>query len=266
MYPGACLTCGGDVFYRNGTKDGICMKCGPVAFDVVQRKDEHVEGFSTSAWRQREEHVAEVKLRRLRELAAEVDALFSRRSFPLANLERHHPASGFEILPGLPPYGSLALPFPESGRGLFSEGLVVKFSPLHQEAWIGNFQRGLSGPDMLVEHPDQQHIMVIATGVGYIINPETAELTHQIPTLIKQVISAPDLGAVVLGDDMQFESFRADGRWWHSGPISSVGFRNIIKSGTILTGESFSDLDDLWSPFALDLTSGAFAGGSIPRT
>jgi hypothetical protein len=262
LYPSTCLTCGGDVISHNGGKDGVCAKCGPVAFDVVRRSGHRVEGFSADAWQKADEYMTEVNVRRSKDLEAEISALLSRRSFPVNNLERRHPVNAFDILPGLPPYGPRALSFPENGRGFFSEGLVVQFLPSGREAWIGNFQRGSTGPDTVLEHPDQQHILVVSGGVGYIVDPETATLTHQLSGLIKQVIPAPDLGAIVLGDDMKFEAVRADGLWWQSGRISWDGFRKIVKSGTILTGESYSTLDQVWSPFALDLTTGAFAGGS----
>jgi hypothetical protein len=238
------------------------VNCGPVAFDVVQRKGQQVEGFSANAWREIQENIAEVKVRRSKDLEAAIGDLLSERRVPLVDVEQHHPMTPFDILPGLPPYGPSALPFPEKGRGSFSEGLVVKFSPSNKDAWVGNFQRGLTGPDMVLEHPDQRHMIVIAGGVGYIIDPETAKQTHQLSGFIKHVISAPELGAVVLGDDLQFESLRAEGFWWQSGRISWDGFRKIAKSGTILTGESYSAIDQVWSPFVLDLTSGVSAGGS----
>ena len=263
MYPGACLTCGGDVISRNSGRDGTCAKCGPVAFDVIQRKDQHIEGFSANAWREREEHMAEVKVRRSRDLEAEIGTLLSERSFPLADVERRQPITPFDILPGLPCYGPSALPFPENGQGSFSEGLVVKFSPANKEAWVGNFQRALTQPDFVLEHPNQRHMIVIAGALGYIVDPETAKLTHQLSGFIKHVIPVPDLGAVVLGDDLQFESFSAEGLWWRSGRMSWDGFRKIVKSGTILTGESYSAIDQVWLPFALDLTSGVSAAGSF---
>ncbi len=197
---------GGNVISRNSGKDGICAKCGPVAFDVVQEKVEQVK--AVNAWRKRyQENVAEIALRRSRDLEAEIGKLLSEGSFPLADLERRHPITLFDILPGLPPYGPSAILFPESGRGSFSEGLVVKISPSNRETWVGNFQRALSGPDIGLEHPDQRHIIVIAGGVGYIIDPETAKQTHQLSDSIKHVIPAPDLGAVVLGDDCNLNRF-----------------------------------------------------------
>jgi hypothetical protein len=167
----------------------------------------------------------------------------------------------FKILPGLPPYGPCALPFPENGRGSFSEGLVVQFFPSSENSWIGNFQRGFRAPDTVLEHPDGRHIIVIAGGEGYIINPETgkqiAQLSH-----IMYAFAVSELGAIVLGDDVRFESFRAEGFWWQSERISWDGFRNIGVSGTTLTGESYSAPDQAWSPFSLDLTSGERIGGA----
>src|SRR5208282_4972658 len=63
-YPGACLTCGGDVISLSRGKDGICAKCGPVAFDVVRRNGQRVEGFSARAWREVERTEDEIEARR----------------------------------------------------------------------------------------------------------------------------------------------------------------------------------------------------------
>jgi hypothetical protein len=57
--------------------------------------------------------------------------------------------------------------------------------------------------------------------------------------LIKHAIPVPELDAVVLGDDLQFGAIRAEGLWWQSGRISWDGFRNLVVSGIILTGESY---------------------------
>ena len=227
-------------------------------------KGQQVEGYSANAWRKIQENVAEIALRRSRDLEAEIGKLLSEGSFPLADLERRHPITLFDILPGLPPYGPSAILFPESGRGSFSEGLVVKISPSNRETWVGNFQRALSGPDIGLEHPDQRHIIVIAGGVGYIIDPETAKQTHQLSDSIKHVIQHL-IWALSFWAMIAIESIRAEGLWWQSGRISWDGFRGIAVSGIILTGESFSAVDQEWSPFVLDLTSGVSTGGSYPR-
>jgi hypothetical protein len=165
-HPGACLICGGDVISRNSGKDGVCAKCGPVAFDVVQRNGQHIEGFSASAWREIQKNIVEVRVRRSVKLGAAIANLLIDRRLRLAEVSRRHPMTPFKILPGLPPYGPLALPFPEEGRGSFSEGLVVKFSPFNKQAWVGNFHRGLSGPDIVLEYPDQRQMIVIAGIAG----------------------------------------------------------------------------------------------------
>ena len=104
-YPGACLTCGGDVISRNSGKEGVCVNCGPVAFDVVQRKGQQVEGFSTNAWRQIEEQMAEGTLRRSKDLEAAINDLLFERRVPLTDIKRLHPMTPFNILLELPPYG-----------------------------------------------------------------------------------------------------------------------------------------------------------------
>jgi hypothetical protein len=170
----------------------------------------------------------------------------------------------FKILPGLPPYGPCASPFPENGRGSFSEGLVIQFFPCSENAWIGNFQRGRLGPDTVLEHPDECHIIIVARGEGYIINPETRKQITQLP-YIRCAFAVTELGAVVLGDYFRFASLRANGFWWQSKRISWDGFRKIAVSGTTLTGESYSAPAQAWVPFSLDLTSGKCSGGAYPR-
>jgi hypothetical protein len=52
----------------------------------------------------------------------------------------------FEILAGLPTSGDWPEQFSATGMGAHREGLVVKFYPYSQSAWVGNFQRGHRTP------------------------------------------------------------------------------------------------------------------------
>jgi hypothetical protein len=78
----------------------------------------------------------------------------------------------FEILPGLPPYGPMAKPFPSSGYASHREGFVVQFSSQKIGLWIGNFQRGLTNFSNVYEHPDGKRVVVVSGGDGYVIDPE----------------------------------------------------------------------------------------------
>lgn len=170
----------------------------------------------------------------------------------------------FEILFGLPPYGPMAFPFPSDGRGAFREGLVVRFHPVCSEAWVGNFQRGLTKYDVVLEHPDQRQAVVIAGGSGYVVDPELRKETHHMSDAINYAVSLQDLGEIVVGNDLEFGAIRADGTGWNTPRISWDGIRNISISGSTLTGEAYSPLGDTWSPFTLDLLSGKVIGAIYP--
>jgi hypothetical protein len=70
----------------------------------------------------------------------------------------------FEVLPGLPPYGPMAISFTENGAREHREGLVVRFHPRESEPWVGNFLGGLTPYNIVLEHPNKTHIIVVARG------------------------------------------------------------------------------------------------------
>ena len=166
----------------------------------------------------------------------------------------------FEILSGLPPYGDAALPFPSDGSHAFREGLVVRFNPMSPDVWTGNFQRGLTEFDTVLDHPDTRQVVVIAGGAGYVIDPQLRKETHHMSDGINYAAFLPDLGIIVVGNDLEFGAIRADGTGWSSGRISWDGIRNVSISGSVLTGEAYSPLGDAWTPFTLDLQTGECVG------
>jgi len=165
--------------------------------------------------------------------------------------------SNFEVLDGLPPYGPTALPFPEDGREAFREGLVVRFHEAGGESWVGNFQKDFSGGfDFVIGHPDRRHVIVIAGGAGYFVDPELRRQTHMFGGGIKFAQHVANLNIVIIGDDTRIGAFSADGSGWSSERISWDGMRNIAVDGTILRGEAWSPISNCWHPFELDLLTG----------
>lgn len=81
----------------------------------------------------------------------------------------------WEILNGLPAYGPMAEPFTATGKGTHSEGLVVKFKN-STESWVGNFQRGFSSLDKVLQHPNGHLVVVVAGGTAYVVDPRTRSL------------------------------------------------------------------------------------------
>jgi hypothetical protein len=176
-----------------------------------------------------------------------------------------HAMDRFEILAGLPLYGTLALPFPSDGTGRYREGLVVRFNPASAGPWVGNFQRGATRYDSVLAHPDGRQVVIVAGGQGYVIDPETrSEMPCLMPPMINLAISMPEFNQIVLGTDLEFGVIRADGTGWKSARLSWDGITNVAISATTLTGEAYSPLDDAWHPFTLDLLTGESLGGSYP--
>lgn len=168
----------------------------------------------------------------------------------------------YEILPGLPAYGSMPLAFSAGGWtgawGGHREGFVVRFELESREPWVGNFQPGDGGWDGVLDHPNRQHLVVVAHGQGYVVDPEAHQLISTFPGNIQHVVHLPELGALVFSDGLGFEAMRKDGLWWQSPRISWDEIRNIKVEGTILRGEaSVPGADgDEWVPFTLDLMTG----------
>jgi hypothetical protein len=81
------------------------------------------------------------------------------------------------ILPGLPPYGPTAVPFPASGQGRHRVGLVVEIDDPQGDTWTGNFQRGGMPFDAAFVTFAIDRPVIIAGGAGYLVDaPTHAEL------------------------------------------------------------------------------------------
>jgi hypothetical protein len=160
----------------------------------------------------------------------------------------------------------MALPF--GGPG-YSEGLVVRFDPDTGESWVGNFQRGLSQFEGVLDHPNGKYAIVLSGGAGYVVDPVTRELVHTLAHGIQHFIELPHLQAIVFSEGVDFEAINRDGIWWTSPRISWDGFRDIRLAGTVLRGEAFSPLhnngDGIWVPFTLDLMTGRCEDGVYER-
>jgi hypothetical protein len=158
--------------------------------------------------------------------------------------------------------------FSPSGRGMHHEGLVVKFLPKLTATWVGNFQRGLTRFDAILDHPNETDVVVVAGGLGYVIRPETKQAVESFSGMINAVLKVPELKLLVFECVVDFECYGKDGRRWRSGRISWDGMRNLQVDGIKLHGQAWSPLggssrgEGIWETFELDLRSGEFTGGS----
>jgi len=171
--------------------------------------------------------------------------------------------STWEILPGLPVYGAAAEPFSATGLGMHREGLVVRFEATGG-SWVGNFQRGMSSCDRVLTHPDRVHVLVIAGGAAYVVDPSKHRLEGHFGADIQEVIEVPEIRGLIFGNGLWFEAVADSGPLWRSRRISWDGLRKVTVDGTVLRGEAYAPegADGAWHGFEVNVLTGEAKGGS----
>jgi hypothetical protein len=167
----------------------------------------------------------------------------------------------FEVLPGLPTYGPMAISFTKNGAREHREGLVVRFYPTKSEPWVGNFIGGMTACNIVLEHPNETYVIVVARGEAHIVDPERRVVLDRMMADIQQAFSLPALGFVVFQGLTDFSALKADNSGWRSPRISWDGIRNVKVRETELLGEAYTPIGDTWVPFKLDLLNGHCTDG-----
>jgi hypothetical protein len=167
----------------------------------------------------------------------------------------------FEVLPGLPAYGPMALSFTRHGAREYREGLVVRFHPSSSEPWVGNFIGGETACNFVLDHPNGTDVIVVAQGEAYIVNPENRTIRQTIAGDVEEIFPLPSLRSIVFRCMVDFTAVTADDTGWRSPRISWDGLRNIEVGGTELVGEAYTPIEDTWVPFTLDLLTGRCPDG-----
>jgi len=162
----------------------------------------------------------------------------------------------FEVLPGLPPYGPMAVSFTNNGAREHREGLVVRFYPRESEPWVGNFLGGETACTVALDHPNGTDVIVVANGEACVIDPQNQAVRDRIAANIEDVIPLPSLESVIFRGLTDFTAVKADNSGWRSPRSSWDGLRNIEVHETELLGEAYTPVANAWVPFKLDLLTG----------
>ena len=144
---------------------------------------------------------------------------------------------------------------------MHSEGLVVQFFPSQAFSWIGNFQRGLTKLDKVLDHPNGNSIIVVAGGECYVVDLTKKKLIENFGGDFLSAIEVPTKPLIVFESHTDFEAIGPTGRIWRSNRISWDGLRNVVVQETELYGEAWS-YEDIWIPFKLNLDTGEHEGGA----
>lgn len=169
----------------------------------------------------------------------------------------------FSRLPGLPPYGELARPFPPEWGRFGREGVVVRFVRSDGGIWAGNFAPGIGGATDVRAHPDEQRVIVFAGGDVWVVDPDT-ESAEQVAVAVDAIwpVEGP-AGMVMSRQGLAFSRLGPAGLLWHTRRLSWDGFDQVRLAEGRLTGLAWDAVHDRWEPFAVDLSTGRSTGGTF---
>ena len=172
----------------------------------------------------------------------------------------------FEILDHLPPYGPMYIPITEDNEPFVSDGFVVRFFKTDGTDWVANFKPGWTDCSTVKHFTKTDRIIVIANGLGYIMNPNETKPIQTFGISINTAIELKN-GNLLISDDIGIEILNDTGIEWKSPRISWDGIKDLKINEEILTGISYDPMNDLdeWSKFKVNLDTKEIEGGSFRR-
>jgi hypothetical protein len=172
-------------------------------------------------------------------------------------------AEPYEILAGLPPYGPAPYQFSDTGHGFHREGFVVRFRRHDGSHWTGNFHGDVTSCRGVFRHPNRRHFVVVASGVGYVVEPDDPDAYHCLEAWIHEIIEVPDRGILLFVDGgVYITTLDALGQETRSQRVSWDGIRHLCVSDSQVSAEAYDPMVDRWAPFTLDLDTREIQGSS----
>lgn len=175
----------------------------------------------------------------------------------------HTSEPSFKILPGLPPYGDPAKPFPESWGKTGREGFVVQFRRSDGRTWCANFAAGIEQSQAVMQHPDGQRVLVINGGDVWSVDPDQGSAERIFVGVDRYWPVDNPVGLVLSRQQLAFARLGPGGLMWHTRRLSWDGFDKVEISSDVIVGLAWSPLDEKWHPFEVDLRTGRSRGGSF---
>jgi len=170
----------------------------------------------------------------------------------------------WEKLPGLPATGPITLSFRPDGRPFHSEGLVVRFFPVAGAPWTGNFYPAFGRLNAVFDHPNQRHIVVIAQGQAYVVEPELKIVEESFGADLCEAVAVLEPSALVLAGYTSLEVITPDERWC-SPRVSWDGIWDLSVLGSIVSGTSFDAINEAAVAFSLDVATRELVGGAYSK-
>ena len=170
----------------------------------------------------------------------------------------------YEILEGLPTYGTMPVTVSDNNDPFYSEGYVVRFYKKDGTDWVANFVPGWSKTRGIFELTGS-NLLILADGTCYVMDPENTAPISVFGVGFSAVFELPD-GRFVLQDQVNLTVVEKDGSYRNSERISWDGFKDIKVEGTLIKGLCWTPIDktnDEWLPFTYDVATGVLTNGAF---
>lgn len=169
----------------------------------------------------------------------------------------------YEILDSLPTYGPMYVPVSNNGKPFYSEGFVVQFYKSDGSTWVANFQPGWTDLDSILELENSQNILVIAYGIGYLMNPDNTNPLEVFGLDYSKVLKAPN-NRYILQGNTDLTIIEPDGNYWVTERISWDGIEDIEIDNNTIRGLSYfpTHSEEEWVKFSYNIETKILEGGS----
>lgn len=168
----------------------------------------------------------------------------------------------FRILPDIPSNSNLEQ-FSYMDKRIYQEGVVLEIIPDKSSNWLANFQPGKSEFSGVYQHPNENDLIIISRGQGYIINPENRQLLESFGGCISEVINTSDISCIFFVDDFRLLCYASSGFLWQNTEISWNRVRKFKTKDYMFTGEFYSSNDKCWQMFWLNTKTEEFHLGDF---
>ncbi|MGO4549566.1 hypothetical protein AB4059_00460 [Lysobacter sp. 2RAF19] len=140
---------------------------------------------------------------------------------------------------------------------------MIRFLAGTPEEWVGNFQRDMTSFDQAVALSDTKHVLVIAGGAAYVVDPATQSIVESFGGHIESCTPTADASGFLLSDSTDIELINGSGRVWRSRRLAWDGLRILEVTLHEIRGEA-RHFEDSWHPFRVNLSNGQATGGAFP--
>lgn len=168
----------------------------------------------------------------------------------------------YEVLSSLPSYGPMYISVAEHSEPYYAEGYAVRFYKKDGTAWVANFKPGGRDLNIICELSDTDHLLVIAGGTAYIMNPEQTKPVSVFGIGYTAVLKVHD-GRLVLLDSYGITVIETSGDYWISDQMALDGMKDVLLNGNLVTGLSGdiqSNGAEVWVPFVYNIDTKELSG------